>query len=303
MKPVVHFFAIGALLFAGKLALAHLGPRPKPTLEVSVPAGADASQVSTRIDEAVLVTEALRFGWARRDPVVRRRLALNMAVARGSRMPENDAQIDDATVREAFSLRMHETDPLVRGRLALRMRELLATPLPEDRPSDTALLEYAIAHRSRYERPAHLGFVQIPLLRDRHGLALSTDAEKLLRALRDGGMDVGAARALGDPAPLLPGTMSDSPATVDRRFGPGFADAVGALTPGEWGGPIASAYGLHIVRAESRSPARLPDLPEIRPRVLDDFLSEHAPSRVSKRLAELRARYDVRVQQGPEVRP
>lgn len=57
-------------------------------------------------------------------------------------------------------------------------------------------------------------------------------------------------------------TAAQRPEVADR-FGPQFADAVFALEPGTWAGPIASAYGQHLVLVTEHAAARLPGLAEV----------------------------------------
>jgi len=43
------------------------------------------------------------------------------------------------------------------------------------------------------------------------------------------------------------------------------------ISPGEWTGPVASAYGVHLVRILDNLPARTPPLDEIRDAVLRNW--------------------------------
>jgi len=61
---------------------------------------------------------------------------------------------------------------------------------------------------------------------------------------------------------------------VGDRFGAEFADAVFALEPGTWAGPVASAYGQHLVLVTEHAAARLPELAEVSGRVAADLDAE-----------------------------
>src|SRR5206468_12540143 len=56
---------------------------------------------------------------------------------------------------------------------------------------------------------------------------------------------------------------------VASAFGPRFADAVFALRPGAWHGPVESGYGLHLVRVSEKDPGRRRDFAEVRDQVVE----------------------------------
>ncbi|MBC7173984.1 MAG: peptidyl-prolyl cis-trans isomerase [Polyangiaceae bacterium] len=291
-----HFFLLGGALLFAKSMLPHVLPHERPTVEVVVPSSARDADLSLKVDEAILVEEGLRFGWAETDPVIRRRLALNMAFANGATVPESDATIDDAAVVEALALGMHRSDPVVRGRLATRVRAILATPAEDELPDDATLLAHLTEHRSRFERASRVHFVHLMLPTGSPSPAL--DAEALVERLERGELTFDSAAALGHSNPLLPSLQRASVDAIDRLFGRGFGTAIAALEPGRWSGPFASAYGMHLVRVDRREEARLPSLESVRARVLADYLDETSHARVARRLAELRERYEVRVVRG-----
>ncbi len=295
MRALVHFFVLGGALLAAKTALPRFLPRERPTVEVVVPESLDDVEVAQRVDEAILVEEGLRFGQAERDPVIRRRLAVNMAFASGRPVPESDAAIDEDDVDGAFALGMHRTDPVVRGRLVTRVRQLLEAPAPSDLPDDATLEAHLEAHRERFERPARLALVHVFFAHDRRGEAARADAEALLGRLRDGSVRDAEAFAIGDPSPLMPPRQDATVAALDRLFGEGFGGECAGLVLGAWSGPIASSYGVHLVRVDAREAPRPVTLASARARVLADYLESTRAARAARRMSDLRARYSVRV--------
>ena len=77
------------------------------------------------------------------------------------------------------------------------------------------------------------------------------------------------------------------PADLTRIFGADFTTAVAALPVGEWSAPIASAYGLHIVRVEARLPAAPPPFEDVRGQLLHAWLRD-APRRPARAPASRR---------------
>ncbi len=300
MKALLHFFLIGGALFLGKTAVHRLAPAERPTIEVVVPVGADDAARATRVDEEILVQEAVRFGWVETDPVIRRRLTRNMAFVNGTGEGSGGAPIEEPAVRKAVSLGMHLTDPVVRGRCVTRMRELLAAPSPGDVPDDGTLRAFLLEHEVRYARPGVIEFAQVLLSKRAHGATLGSAAASLLGRLQAENTEPSRAATMGDVDPLLPALQRGSIAGMDRTFGAGFGDEVSELPAGQWAGPLASPHGLHLVRLLSIERARTPELSAVRERVLADYLDEHRMARIARRMAELRERYTARIVTQPE---
>jgi hypothetical protein len=119
-------------------------------------------------------------------------------------------------------------------------------------------------------------------------------AADLRDALARDGLAPEAAVARGD-AFVHGSEISDALPRLDAIFGPGFSAAVDAAPLGVWTGPIASAYGLHLVWVHAREAPGVPALAAVRSRVAHALLEERREARLHERLTALRARYDIRV--------
>ncbi len=86
---------------------------------------------------------------------------------------------------------------------------------------------------------------------------------------------------------------------VADRFGGEFANAVFALEPGAWDGPVASAYGQHLVLVTEHVAGRLPELAEVSGRVAADLDAERRAGAVDAMYARLRRGYEVTIEDGP----
>ena len=78
-------------------------------------------------------------------------------------------------------------------------------------------------------------------------------------------------------------------------FGEGFFGRLAKLTPRVWAGPVASAYGVHLVRIGKSLAARMPPLEEIRETVLWDWKAAKARHLRELHYARLRERYVVEI--------
>ena len=320
-KPVVHFVALGALVFAVKnFALGAAPVSSGAALEPAVislerieelrqdwlsrtgalPGSRELdSLIEAEIDDTVMLLEARRRGWHRSDSVVQRRLLRNMEFLSrdedGERTPED-------LLREAYALRMDETDLVVRRRLIqkLTLEVFAAARAPE--PTDAELQQYLEAHAASYTQSERFRISHVFLSRDLRAATLEQDATPLLSAPRRDGTDVAEASSLGDPF-LFPRDLPPrSPRELARTFGPRFAERIPTLPVGRWSGPVESAYGLHLVWLHERRPAVLPRLDSVRTAVRESLLNERGERALRAYLKELRARVPVLVEVGEETR-
>jgi hypothetical protein len=106
--------------------------------------------------------------------------------------------------------------------------------------------------------------------------------------------------AIAGDASLLPPSLPLTDLTlIGREFGDAFSSAIAVLPVGEWGGPVNSAYGLHVVRVTDRRPGRTPVLAEVRDDVVRDWKAQKREASRRDRLAALAAQYDIVIEADP----
>lgn len=200
---------------------------------------------------------------------------------------------EEILYREALVLGLDRDDLVVRRRLRQKMEFLnedLSLPLE---PSDEDLRAYLEANADGFRVPPRTTFEQIFLDPERSDGNPRRRAADLLERLR-----AAAPESYGDPT-LLPSRMQHaSPREIDDTFGPGFADDISALPQAEWSGPVASSFGLHLVRVGAREPERMPPLEEVRDAVGRDWSAERRREANERFYQSLRSRYRVEVR-GP----
>jgi parvulin-like peptidyl-prolyl isomerase len=64
----------------------------------------------------------------------------------------------------------------------------------------------------------------------------------------------------------------------------------------EWSGPVASGFGVHLVRVNAIQPARSPALADVREAVAREWESERRQQAHAAALAKLRQQYQVEIQ-------
>ena len=80
-------------------------------------------------------------------------------------------------------------------------------------------------------------------------------------------------------------------------FGAGFATDVIALTDAGWTGPVASSFGLHLVRVDTRIPGRMPELDEVRPLVERAYATVQRTEASQLFLERLREQYQIEIRE------
>jgi hypothetical protein len=267
-------FVLGGLAWLGVEAALAVPERPE--VSVVVARGADAEARARAIDEAVLLEAGLQLGW-RTDPLVRDRLARSLAAMTPSDVPWLD---------RAEALGLHRRDPLVRARLVERARRLLPGPAA---PSPELLATWYAASGQRFARPAVVHYEQ----------RFATDAARAEAIwLQVQGVVAGA--DAGEPELQL-GPRGVKTATVLARVlgERGVAELL-AAPRGTWV-RLRSQAGHHLVRAMMVEAPVVPPLEAVRAEVLAAWRSEQAPKFEAAALEALRAKFEVRVQEVPEV--
>ena len=105
-------------------------------------------------------------------------------------------------------------------------------------------------------QPAEVSFSHVFLSASGRGDHLEKDAQAAPGAGACPETDAAAAAELSDPFPLGLQIRAYSQTRIVARFGKPFAEQVFNLQPGAWSGPIASPYGLHLVRVLEESAPR-----------------------------------------------
>jgi hypothetical protein len=202
---------------------------------------------------------------------------------------------EEVFYREGLAQRLDRDDPVVRRRVAQKLTAMADAQMPAE-ASEAELQAWLVAHPDDYRLEPRVQLRQVYFDPVRHGERL--DAEV---AAARGALAKGSKAALGD-ATLLPDSLDAAPVSeIARVYGQDFAAAVAALPIGEWQGPIASAYGVHLVEIGSREPGRIPALAEVRVAVERDLLRARAEQSSEAHYQSLRQRYAVRVEAIPDM--
>jgi hypothetical protein len=270
--PLAHFLVAGAALF-GLYALVSDEPEVRENQII-----VDAAQI-TRL------TDQFERTWLRPPS----------ADELGHLIEEHVRE--EILYREALAMGLDDDDLVVRRRMRQKLEFMFDDLSVARAPTDAELRAYLDEHAEMFRRPPRMSFHQVYLNADARGAAVTADAEALLNRLReDAALDPGA---LGDPTLLPSGMTAASVDEIARVFGKELAEQMAELPAGAWTAPVASTYGLHLVRIDQREPGRMPSLDEVRAEVVREWESQQRRKANDAFYAALRGRYEVLVGAGP----
>jgi hypothetical protein len=267
-EPLVHFLGIGVLLF---LLYALVAP------------------ADTGGDRIVVSREMIAS------------LAAQHERARGRQPSEAElGQLvdrwvaDEIVYREGVAMGLDRDDAVIKRRVRQKY-DLIAEEAASAVPTEADLEAYLAAHPERFREPPRVSFTQVVVPSEGDDVAVAARVGSMRAALEGGA----PAEAVGQ-ATLLPLRSKD--VSVDRvaaEFGEGFAGALAPLPEGRWQGPVLSTYGLHLVRIDGRTAAESPRLAEVRAAVQREWENERRMRARDAREQELRARYEVVIEEEP----
>ncbi|MEM0946526.1 MAG: peptidylprolyl isomerase [Pseudomonadota bacterium] len=258
--PLLHFFALGAFLFA---LFAVVGPPERPV---------EKPRIVVSEQDARWLVGQFEAAWRRQPNAEELDLLVDEFVR------------EEIYVREALALGLDQGDTIVRRRLRQKMEFLSEAGAEAATPDEATLQAYYHENYEKFSTGARLAFSQVLLPTGR-----SVDVEAALAALSEGSLP----DALAQPT-LLPPEIPLSPRqAIDGTFGTGFFERVSALPEGAWGGPVASGYGDHLVRVDQFEQGALPPFEQVRDRVELDWRATMAAELRSARYDQLRDQYDI----------
>jgi hypothetical protein len=207
-------------------------------------------------------------------------------------------RIAELQAEQAASARLDRDDAVIRRRLQQKMEFVTEDLLATAEPTDADLSNYPGKHPDPFREDPMFTFQQVFLNPERRGKTIESDAAKLLTELK-----AGADVAKSGDATLLPSSMEKVRISqVAGSFGRDFANALDRGTVGEWTGPVASSFGLHLVLIEDRTAGRVPELPEIRDAVRREWENDRRKEASRSFMDGLLKQYDVTIE-WPEAKP
>lgn len=202
--------------------------------------------------------------------------------------------------QEARALGLDENDTVVRRRLAQKMEFMVQDTAQLAEPGEEQLQRFFETHREYFQSPARVSFTHVYFNRDRRGVRTEADARAALQQLSQTGAAVSASD-LGDR--FLGGYdfVEVDESEVASVLGPELAHRIFSLAPSKWQGPLASGYGLHLIRIGQIRLAQPRELGAVETEVRKLWREQREQEVREQYFAALLERYDVVVDES--IRP
>lgn len=206
---------------------------------------------------------------------------------------------EELLAREAKELGLEENDMIVQRRLAQKLEFLVQDTARLAEPTEEDLRRFYEAHPEHFQTDPHISFSHVFFSRERRQDAAAVARAALTKLSRADAVPDN----LGDRLLLEAEFHQVDKLTVASQFGLEFADAVMALEPGVWTGPLESGYGLHLVRVSELTPARRRAFAEVKEQVRERWYEEREREAHAQYFAGLLKKYEVIVDErvGPLV--
>ncbi len=207
---------------------------------------------------------------------------------------------DEIATSEALAMGLDRDDVIIRRRLRQKLEFIAEDTVASVPPTDADLNAWMLKHPDAFHSEPQVAFRQVYVGPQLHGASMQSDALKLLARLQAAGPNVSIDH-LGDPT-MLPADQPLAPLfDTARSFGDDFAQALMSAEPGQWVGPVASPYGLHLVLVSKRVPAAQQPLSAVRPQVERELLLERKKIELQSLYDRLLEKYTVKIEPLPSV--
>ncbi len=275
-EPLVHFVAIGAVLFA--IDAWRSEPAPAQSEPVTATAPTPDAAVASGPRTIVLDEDARKAIAANAE----RRLGHPPSAAELAE--ETERWIDEEVLyREAVARGLDRNDPFVHERIAGRMSYVLEQALVLPEPTEAELRAWFEQHRAKWSKPEQIDFTHV-FIADGD----AARAGQTARALADGA----APERLGDPFSGGHRYRGRTLADLAQAFGDAFVKGLATQKPGAWV-VRRSRYGLHVVRLDHAEAAGGATFEAARLDVRKDWLDAHKGEQLGAAMRKLRESWTI----------
>jgi parvulin-like peptidyl-prolyl isomerase len=224
---------------------------------------------------------------------------LNAGWQQNFRRPPSEAELnglidqeitEEIYYREALRLGLDRNDAVIRRRMFTKMRFLNNEEAGNDNPTDADLQQWMEDKPGKYALESIYTLEQVYL-----GQANIIDpaaAAQMVKNLNDGSVK---AADLAKPISLPSTLKSAGVAEISRQFGEEFVTGLTDLKTGQWQGPIASGFGLHLVKIAAKVPGKSAALNDVRQQVTNDWRAAQNNAAEKAALDGYRAQYQITV--------
>lgn len=260
-EPIVHFLAIGALLFWLFASFSNSDE------------SSDDRIVIKQSDLDVLYANFTRT-WQRQPSAQEMNGLLE------------DWIREEIAYREALALGLEQEDAYIKRRLRMKMELILNDLSNLSPPTDQELAEFLEQNPEKFWQEGRISFTQIFFREE-------PTAEQVMQTLDRVGDATANAGQFGDAIMLPVHVEMSFVSAIDRQFGTGFSGQLENLETGIWQGPLPSGFGFHLVLVHEIEAGKHPELEDIRPLVEREFTAQRENDIREDVYARLREKYEI----------
>lgn len=197
---------------------------------------------------------------------------------------------EQALSREAVRRGLDEDDTIIRRRLAQKMKFIIEDRYDSEPIQEKELRAFYDKNKARYATPLLLSFEHI-YLNPRDNEKIYERAQNIQKQV-NAGQDW---RETGDPFMLERQYERQNLNDINKNFGTYFTREIENYLPekNQFGPPIGSAYGLHLVRIIERIEPIEKSFDEVREQIIQDLKEEKRLIANQKAIDEVIAKYSV----------
>jgi hypothetical protein len=279
-EPLVHFLLAGALLYAGFAWWS---------------GGEGAAARDITVDRKALL-QFMQYRAKAFEPATFE--AQFDALTAGARQQLIDEYVrEEVLYREAQALQLDRGDYVMRQRLVQKTLFLLEQA-DVGEPTEVELQQYLATHRADYAVAPAWTFTHVFVDASERGeVPAERAAKNLLVRLDRVHAAFNDAPQYGDRFPYLQNYVERTGDFIASHFGAEFLTQLQRLPVAarQWQGPLRSDHGWHLVLITANTPARDPELSELREQVMDDWRRDRTAQLQVQAVQALMRGYRVRV--------
>ena len=193
--------------------------------------------------------------------------------------------------REALRLNLDHNDEIVKRRLSQKM-EFMASDITKliEPATEENLKAYFETNKEKYRIPASFSFHQIYFSSKNHDDPAAFARQLLAKNDKE---SLESFRNKGDKILIEESYSEASMQDIVRNLGVEFYTSLQKQKLNEWTGPIQSGFGTHLVHISAKNSSFIPELAEIKNKVLRDYEYDTELKNKETIYKEIRKNYEV----------
>ncbi len=201
--------------------------------------------------------------------------------------------LEQAAYYEGVNLGLDKNDIVIVRRVRQKLDFIAEESIPLPEATDELLTTYLHENADRFHLEPTLSLRQVYLDPKKHSDTLKLDADSLLtQLLTQPNQDISI---IGERYLFKPYYKDIRSTELERLLGQHFSKTINELPVGIWHGPVSSGYGVHLVYIEEKQKGVLPELSQIRSKVLREWENTLRNQSTKKYYAELLQRYPATI--------